>query len=127
MSELIAYHVETQPGAEIWFQRLQRQHPAVARIASWKVCCARQGGHRAIRTAIEQQMSFSVKVRGTLQYVDRIDARLILGSHPMWFALQGVVELPEGDTLDLTAGSYDAWASVPRLLAFNVEDIVPPV
>ncbi len=126
MLELIAYHVETPPGAEIGFHGFNDNILLSLRLPPGKyVVHARAGIGNS--DGDEQQMSLSIKVRGTLQYVDRIDARLILGSHPMWFSLQGVVYLPEGDVLDLTAGSYDAWAAVPRLLAFNVADIVPPV
>jgi len=73
-------------------------------------------------------MSCSIKVRGTLQYVGRVHYRLADWSQPIWFALQGVIELYEsGDVLDLTAGTYKGCVSETRILAFNVNAIVPPV
>ncbi|MBL8578925.1 MAG: hypothetical protein JNK47_17025 [Mesorhizobium sp.] len=127
MEELIAYHAETGPGTMFGFSGFNDNILLSLPLPAGRyVVHARLGIGNS--DSDDQAMSCSIKVRGTLQYVDRVNYRLAGWSQPIWFALQGVVELYEGgDVLDLTAGTYKGYVSEPRILAFNVNAIVPPV
>ena len=67
-----------------------------------------------------------LRVRSTLGWSDFVDSWMADQSRT-FIPLQAVLDLPEGDTVDLVAATYDGdcrWAS---LIAFNVDDLRPPL
>jgi hypothetical protein len=78
----------------------------------------------------DQKASCGIRIRSSLAFIDRLDF-VLSGEGAAYLALQGVCNIPLrqqiGDTIDLTAGTFNGFSDQTSLIAMSVGDIQPPV
>ncbi len=80
----------------------------------------------ANRDGDDQNTSCGLRIRSSLDFIDRIDQRLTAWAEP-YFPLQGVLRLEERDTIDLVAGTYNGYAGSPSIIAVTVDNLNPAI
>lgn len=125
MEELVVFHAADPggaPGTLMGFDQviaLSLELPAGKYVLHGRVQLMNMDGDR-------QNTSAGLRIRSSLAYPDNVDAYLTEYTS-LTAPLQCVIDLPEGDTIDLVVSTYAGYWEHASVIAFAVDRLEPPL